>query len=45
VSWLRIEAAIIENKIDLVALDPFVKTHSVGENNNDAIDAVVQVND
>jgi hypothetical protein len=39
----KIEAAVIENKIDLVALDPFVKTHSVGENNNDAIDAVVQV--
>ena len=39
----KIEAAVIENKIDLVALDPLVKTHSVGENNNDAVDAVVQV--
>jgi hypothetical protein len=26
-----------------LGIDPFVKTHSVGENNNDAIDAVAQV--
>jgi hypothetical protein len=34
---------ITANKIDLVGLDPFVKIHSVGENNNDAVDAVAQV--
>jgi hypothetical protein len=38
-----IEETIVEHKIDLVGIDPFVKTHSVGENNNDAIDAVAQV--
>ena len=38
-----IEGLITNLKIDLVGLDPFIKTHSVGENNNDAIDAVTQV--
>lgn len=38
-----IEAAIIKYKIDLVALDPFIKTHSVPENDNSLIDDVVQV--
>jgi hypothetical protein len=31
---------IRELKIDLVAIDPFVKSHGVGENDNNAIDAV-----
>jgi hypothetical protein len=39
----KIEATIVENGIDLIGIDPFVKAHSVGENNNDAIDAVAQV--
>lgn len=38
-----LEAAIIAHKIDLLALDPFIKTHSVEENSNSAIDDVVQV--
>ena len=38
-----LEAAIITHKIDLLALDPFIKTHSVEENSNSAIDDVVQV--
>jgi hypothetical protein len=38
-----VEHTVVEYKIDLVGLDPFVKTHTVGENNNDAIDAVAQV--
>ena len=39
----RIEATIKRYKIDLVAFDPFVKSHAVTENDNNAIDAVVQV--
>jgi DNA polymerase len=38
-----LEQTVLDYRIDLVALDPFVKTHDVGENNNDAIDAVAQV--
>jgi hypothetical protein len=38
-----VEGLITSLKIDLVGLDPFIKTHGVGENNNDAIDAVAQV--
>jgi hypothetical protein len=38
-----VEHTVAEYKIDLIGLDPFVKTHDVGENNNDAIDAVAQV--
>jgi AAA domain len=34
---------IVERQIDLVALDPFVKAHSVEENSNSAIDEVVQI--
>ena len=37
----KLERVIVEQRIDLVALDPFIKTHSVGENDNNAIDAVV----
>jgi hypothetical protein len=38
----KIEAAVIAHNIDLVILDPFVKTHSVEENLNSAIDNVAQ---
>jgi hypothetical protein len=38
-----LEAAIVGHNIDLVSLDPFVKTHSVEENDNSAIDDVVQI--
>jgi hypothetical protein len=34
---------ITDHKIDIVSLDPFVKCHSCEENNNSAIDDVVQV--
>jgi hypothetical protein len=40
---ITLDQTITELDSDLVALDPFVKTHNVGENNNDAIDAVAQV--
>jgi AAA domain len=39
----NIEATIIRRKIDLVAIDPFVKSHSVPENENSLIDEVAQV--
>jgi hypothetical protein len=39
----KIEKVILERQIDIVSLDPFVKSHGVGENDNNAIDAVVQV--
>jgi hypothetical protein len=39
----NLEAAIIAHKIDLVMLDPFVKSHSVEENLNSAIDDVAQI--
>ena len=39
----NIEAIIVEKKIDLAGIDPFVKSHGVGENNNNAIDLVAQV--
>jgi AAA domain len=39
----HLEHAIIAREIDIISLDPFVKTHSVEENNNSAIDDVVQV--
>jgi hypothetical protein len=38
-----IEAVIVDRKIDMIGLDPFVKTHSVEENSNSAIDDVVQI--
>jgi hypothetical protein len=38
-----IETIINKHNIDLVCLDPFVKSHSVGENDNNAIDDVAQV--
>jgi hypothetical protein len=39
----NLEAVITTRKIDLVILDPFVKTHSIEENLNSAIDDVAQI--
>lgn len=39
----HLEDTIKEREVDIISLDPFVKTHSVEENNNSAIDDVVQV--
>jgi hypothetical protein len=39
----HLKKLIAEKKVDFVGLDPFIKTHGVGENNNTAIDIVVQV--
>jgi hypothetical protein len=39
----EIERVIVGRKIDLVGIDPFVKTHSVDENHNALIDDVVQI--
>lgn len=36
------EATIRENDIDVLIIDPFVSSHSVGENDNGAIDRVVK---
>jgi hypothetical protein len=38
-----LETAIIRRKIDLVALDPFIKAHGVTENDNNLIDQVAQI--
>lgn len=38
-----IEATIVARNIDIVSIDPFVKSHAVEENNNNGIDEVVQV--
>jgi hypothetical protein len=39
----KLEAVIAARQIDIVSIDPFVKAHSVEENNNSAIDDVVQI--
>jgi RecA-family ATPase len=39
----QIEVVIKQRNIDIVSIDPFVKSHSVDENSNSAIDDVVQV--
>jgi AAA domain/Primase C terminal 2 (PriCT-2) len=39
----KIERAITTCGIDIVSIDPFVKAHSIEENNNSGIDAVVQI--
>jgi hypothetical protein len=39
----KLDRTIAARKIDIVSLDPFVKTHSVEENNNSAIDDVIQI--
>jgi 5S rRNA maturation endonuclease (ribonuclease M5) len=38
-----IETDVMNLKIDLVGIDPFIKSHGVEENSNDAIDAVMQI--
>jgi hypothetical protein len=38
-----IERAIVRRNVDIVSLDPFVKTHGVSENDNNLIDQVTQV--
>ncbi|HEY7415449.1 MAG TPA: AAA family ATPase, partial [Ktedonobacteraceae bacterium] len=38
-----IEAEIVEHNVDIVCIDPFVKTHAVEENANMMIDEVAQV--
>jgi len=38
-----LESCIVARQIDVVSLDPFVKSHSVEENSNTAIDDVIQV--
>jgi hypothetical protein len=39
----RIEEAIVRLKIDIIGLDPLVKLHSVGENDNTAMDKVAAI--
>jgi hypothetical protein len=39
----KLSETIIRRQIDIISLDPFIKTHGVGENDNTAIDKVVQV--
>jgi AAA domain len=39
----KLDHVITTRRIDIVSLDPFVKTHSVEENSNSAIDDVVQI--
>jgi hypothetical protein len=39
----NIEAAIVRRKPDLISIDPFVKSHAVGENDNASIDMVAQI--
>ena len=39
----NIEAEILEHRLDLIGIDPFVKAHSIEENSNSAIDDVVQI--
>jgi len=38
----QIKAQILERKIDVLIIDPFVSSHEVSENDNRAIDAVVK---
>jgi AAA domain len=39
----KLEAAIVAHKIDLLMLDPFVKTHAIAENLNSQMDGVAQI--
>ena len=39
----RLERTIVERQIDIVMLDPFIKTHGLAENDNNNIDAVAQI--
>jgi hypothetical protein len=38
-----IDATVVARNIDIVSIDPFVKSHAVEENNNNGIDQVVQI--
>jgi hypothetical protein len=38
-----IEKAIVAHNIDIVSIDPFIKSHGVDENSNTGIDEVVQI--
>lgn len=40
--FLSIEASMLANAIDVLILDPFVSAHRLGENDNNAIDAVIK---
>lgn len=40
--FLTLETVIIERGIDVFILDPFVSSHRMGENDNNAIDAIVK---
>jgi AAA domain-containing protein len=39
----NLESVVVRRKVDVVGIDPFVKAHSIEENNNSGIDAVVQI--
>jgi AAA domain len=39
----KLAHTIAERQIDIIGLDPFVKSHKVGENDNSAIDEVVEI--
>ncbi|QIG98585.1 AAA family ATPase [Bradyrhizobium sp. 6(2017)] len=39
----KLAATIMDRKIDICCIDPFVKSHSVEENSNSMIDKVVQI--
>ena len=39
----RLERTIVERQIDIVMLDPFIKSHGLAENDNNNIDAVAQI--
>jgi hypothetical protein len=39
----KLTATVKARKIDMITLDPFIKTHSIEENNNSLVDEVVQV--
>ena len=40
--FLALEASMLANRIDVLMLDPFVSAHRMGENDNNAIDAVIK---
>jgi hypothetical protein len=39
----NLESVIVSRGIDIISIDPFVKSHSVEENSNSAVDDVIQV--
>ncbi|MEZ5714386.1 MAG: AAA family ATPase [Paracoccaceae bacterium] len=38
----KLTAALIENEVDVPILDPFISTHGVPENDNNAMDLVIK---